>query len=63
MDERTTVFNLGRMVQLFLAADDEVAAHATQDDPAARPQSLAELQRAWRRAHPPKPTSLPSGSV
>ena len=54
IDARTTVFTLGRMVELFLLRGHpdhparEVAALAMQPDPAARPSSLAVFQELWR---------------
>jgi hypothetical protein len=56
IDARTTVFTLGRMIEVFLLRGHpdhrarEVAAHATQPDPAARPASLAAFQDLWREA-------------
>ena len=56
IDARTTVFTLGRMIELFLLRghpDDpvrEVAALATRPDPRERPASLAGLQQLWRAA-------------
>jgi len=68
IDERTTVFNLGRAVRLLLdAGDDErawrgtaaqlaVVARATRDEPSERYPAVAELAAAWRAA------SRPTGS-
>ncbi len=56
IDARTTVFNLGRMLAVFLAGDHPdpgllaVIGSATARQPAARPASLADLQRDWRAA-------------
>lgn len=58
IDARTTVFTLGRMIQIFLLerhpdhSAREIAAAATQSEPAKRPSSLAHFQHAWRRACP-----------
>jgi serine/threonine-protein kinase len=62
IDERTTVFTLGRMISVFLGEGDlswegfrgSEAQHrsmlaACSPDPAARPQSVAELVEIWRR--------------
>jgi serine/threonine-protein kinase len=60
IDERTTVFNLGRTAALLLQSDDggwrgsdalnEVLVAATHDDPAERHATVAELASAWRAA-------------
>jgi len=54
IDARTTVFTLGRMIEIFLVeqnvehASREVARAATYNDPDERPASLLEFQRMWR---------------
>jgi hypothetical protein len=62
IDERTTVYNLGRAIRLLLdAGDDErawrgtpaqlaVVARATRADPAERYPAVAALADAWRAA-------------
>jgi serine/threonine-protein kinase len=61
IDARTTVFTLGRMIELFLlrAHPDhpahDVAACATRPDPDDRPSSLARLQELWRSTAPGGP--------
>jgi serine/threonine-protein kinase len=62
IDERTTVYNLGRAIRLLLdAGDDErawrgtpaqlaVVARATCEDPAGRYPAVAALADAWRAA-------------
>ena len=54
IDERTTVFNLGRTIQQYVFDGDlaaapllDLAAAACRTDPSRRIQSVAELQRAW----------------
>jgi len=62
IDERTTVFTLGRAMSVFLGDGDlsraafrgtepqyQAMKTACRSDPAARFQSVAELARAWRR--------------
>lgn len=61
VDERTTVFNLGRAISVFLADGDlgmagfrgsedqhRVMTRACDSNPAARFQSVAEMAHAWR---------------
>lgn len=56
IDRRTTVFNLGRMIELLLLSHHDVpavaelAAAATAKSPADRPPTVGELQRQWRDA-------------
>lgn len=56
VDARTTVFTLGRMVELFLLRCHpdhparDVAAAATRADPDERPPSPAAFQQRWRQA-------------
>ncbi len=56
INARTTVFNLGRMLEIFLVPRDPdprvkaVAASATAVLPDERPSSVADLQREWRSA-------------
>jgi serine/threonine-protein kinase len=62
IDERTTVFDLGRGGLVLLderevgeafrgtPAMAEVLAHATLPDPESRIQTVAELARSWRAA-------------
>jgi len=56
IDSRTTVFNLGRMVELLLLehhdapAFADMAATATADSPSGRPPTVGDLQRQWREA-------------
>ena len=56
IDGRTTVFNLGRLVELFLLGHHDlpriaaVAARATAADPGDRPASAADLHAAWSAA-------------
>lgn len=62
LDERSTVYTLGRLAQVLLDEGDdegrwrggpelaEVARHATEVDPSARFESVAELTGAWRAA-------------
>jgi serine/threonine-protein kinase len=56
IDARTTVFNLGRMLEIFLTSTHqhralvELSAAATAVLPEERPPSVAALQRAWRSA-------------
>jgi hypothetical protein len=56
IDERTTVFNLGRMIQIFLLGRHDlpevaaVAGQATASRPEDRPAAPAELHLRWRRA-------------
>lgn len=56
IDARTTVFNLGRMVELLLLehhdapAFADVAAAATADSPNDRPPTVRDFQRRWREA-------------
>ncbi len=54
VDERTTVFNLGRLLELSLPDPRlaEVVAAATDPDRARRPPSVAALQEQWRAALP-----------
>ncbi len=68
IDERTTVWNLGRAIRLLLdAGDDErawrgtpaqlaVVAHATRADPAERHPSVSALAAAWHAAREPGPS-------
>ena len=62
LDERTTVFELGRTVQILLDSDDrfsgtaaqsDVAEHACRPDPDDRYQSVEELAAAWLASVPP----------
>ncbi len=52
----TTVYNLGRMLDIFLAAKPPAIAalivRTTAADPEDRPSSVAELHREWRSALP-----------
>ncbi len=54
IDARTTVHNLGRMVEIFLSSRhgdaelEKVTATATAAAPAQRHRSVADLQDAWR---------------
>lgn len=52
----TTVYNLGRMLDIFLRTQPPAVAaiirRATATAPEARPSSVAELQREWRSALP-----------
>jgi hypothetical protein len=57
IDERTTVFNLGRAAFVLLSPGDragdplfDVAHRATRPAPADRYQSVGELTHAWRAA-------------
>ncbi len=56
IDSRTTVFNLGRMLEIFLLARHDLpavaalVARATAEEPDARPGSVADLYAAWRAA-------------
>jgi ribosomal protein S18 acetylase RimI-like enzyme len=56
VDSRTTVFNLGRMLEIFLLARHDlpsvaaVVARATAERPEARPASVSDLWAAWRAA-------------
>lgn len=58
IDERTTVFNLGRMIQVLLLDRNpdhptrEVACAATRSNPTDRPGSVAGLLGAWRSISP-----------
>jgi serine/threonine protein kinase len=51
---RTTVYNLGRMLEIFLARNlphpglETVIARATSKEPERRPPSVAALQKEWR---------------
>ena len=56
IDARTTVFNLGRMLEIFLLAQHDLPAvaavvgRATAEAPEARPASVADLHTAWSAA-------------
>lgn len=56
VDARTTVFNLARMVQIFLLERHpdhpacEIATAATHHDPSERPASVAGFRQVWREA-------------
>lgn len=56
IDSRTTVFNLGRMVELLLLQHHDapalvdVAAAATSGSPSGRPPTVGDFQRRWRHA-------------
>lgn len=63
IDERTTVFNLGRAISVFLGAGQlgrpgfrgtdsqhQVMMRACEPDPAARFQSVGDMARSWRAA-------------
>lgn len=56
VDARTTVFNLGRMVELFLLSHHDLpavvdlATRATSSAPEDRPDSVADLHSAWASA-------------
>ena len=57
IDERTTVFAMGRMVEQFLSRDDagsgallEVASRACQPEPQLRFPTMAQFYRAWSAA-------------
>ncbi|MFC6707928.1 hypothetical protein [Flexivirga alba] len=56
IDCRTTVFNLGRMIEILLLERNpdhpsrDVVRAATSEDPSKRPASLADFHRAWRAA-------------
>ena len=56
IDARTTVFTLGRMIELFLLRGHpdhparDIAALATRPDHSERPQTLARFQEQWRSA-------------
>jgi serine/threonine-protein kinase len=56
IDARTTVFGLGRMLEIFLLAQHDLPAvaalvsRATAERPEARPASVADLHGAWRLA-------------
>lgn len=58
IDSRTTVFNLGRMVELFLLARHDLPRvrslvdHATAATPVARPATVAQLHAMWRGVWP-----------
>lgn len=60
---RTTVFTLGRMIEILLLERNpghpacDVARAATRQDPTARPASLAALHHAWRAATGLQPTA------
>lgn len=49
IDERTTVFNLGRLLAVFLDEPSPVAARACELDPARRFATVADFVAAWRR--------------
>jgi serine/threonine-protein kinase len=55
IDSRTMVFNLARMVEIFLLARNEmpairaVTARATTAAPAERHESVASFHEAWRQ--------------
>jgi len=59
VDERTTVFNMGRMIQVLLIDSNpdhparELSYAATRLDPALRPETLASFQRTWRSVTSP----------
>jgi hypothetical protein len=54
IDARTTVYNLGRLLEIFVVDRNPtvagLTARATADSPDERPPSVAALQRAWRSA-------------
>lgn len=56
IDARTTVFNLARMIEIFLMTNHpahpaaELVARATRHDPAQRPHALGAFQAAWHSA-------------
>lgn len=56
IDSRTTVFNLGRMIDLFLLAHhalpdvQALVDEATAPDPEARPASVASVHQRWSEA-------------
>lgn len=56
IDSRTTVFNLGRMIEILLLERHPdhparvAAAAATREEPAERPASLRDFHRVWRSA-------------
>lgn len=67
IDERTTVFNLGRAISVFLGDGDlgragfrgserqhQVMTNACREDPSARFQSVAEMARSWRGTFRPE---------
>lgn len=68
IDQRTTVFNLGRTAQVLLDEGDldgrfrggprlaEVAGRATRDDPADRFACVADFLEAWRAARHTEPS-------
>jgi serine/threonine-protein kinase len=56
IDSRTTVFNLGRLIELFLLAHNELPEvralvdGATATDPDERPATVASLHQCWSQA-------------
>lgn len=65
----TTVYNLGKMLGIFLASNlrhpgiAAVLARATETAPEHRPSSVAELQQEWRSALPQEWTAAITGGV
>lgn len=54
IDARTTIFTLGRMIEIFLLSEHtdhparEIACAATQSNPMDRPEALTDFQHVWR---------------